>query len=93
MNYQRLRLQLKVYAVAIACVALALFFLWRDNDPLLGSTPIKSTSFHVSEDGHYGGFPARFLVLVVSSRSSYSTDTWPCDCLMFAYFYVGCKLS
>ena len=45
------------------------YLLLQDNDPLLGSAPtMKSGAIFsmATKDGNYGGFPVRFLVMVVS---------------------------
>ena len=37
---------------------------FQENDPLLGSSPLKGKLFQL-DSGTYGGFPIKFLVLVV----------------------------
>ena len=44
---------------------LMLFFFLQENDPLLSGSPFKGHLMSL-EGGTYGGFPIKFLVLVVS---------------------------
>ena len=45
-------------------------FSVQENDPLLGSSPLRGKAMTL-EGGTYGGFPIKFLVLVVSDSLMY----------------------
>ena len=66
-----LKIHLTCSVLAKLFITLYYVIVSQENDPLLGSSPLKMKILGL-EGGTYGGFPIEFLVLVVSALRFYT---------------------